>query len=271
VKKESLVIHSLKLLSPSEIKRLSDYFKKSLFAEAGDVIWDGSMPEYLRSDDAEPEIEKPKIVQVEQPKREKAAENRLELVQENNNLEEPMPLSPVGHLIMGTLKLLTPQETKRLSDKLPTVEAVHEIEEAFPGGVDVESETSEEAGGKLLPLKREAKEEVKEEEQESHHKSPKKRVQLKPQAQHKEDFFEFEDRGVALKREAVILEEVEEEPSTTVFILSEKEKVKVAQQKLQGQRARSIYKKAAASRDKTVDKNDLAHSYSEGVLFDKKK
>lgn len=61
------------------------------------------------------------------------------------------------------------------------------------------------------------------------------------------------------------------QPSTSVFILSEKEKIKDAHTKLKGQNARQVYRKQLSMDIENSDKEDLGKSTVVGVLLNKVK
>lgn len=65
--------------------------------------------------------------------------------------------------------------------------------------------------------------------------------------------------------------EHDKQPSTSVFILSEKEKIKKSQIRMKGQTAQQVYKKQLSMDINNADDEDLGKSSVVGVLLDKVK
>ncbi len=211
-----------------------------------------------------------------------------------------------GAHVLQALKLLTPMELDRLTDALTTSEKVKKVSVVSEdGAVDVDAhdldEQSEKQEGEqgesddlsefeaqVLPFRKKSQSGIAEGSTDDEEEAILLKEEEKPNEDPRDGAVPIPTHpGVAAEsrlekagiysHERMMLEKQEAEkkekdkrPSTTVFILSEKEKTKRSQSKLQGQVARAVYATQAAVDVANADKEDMSKSTVQGVLLDKK-
>lgn len=184
--------------------------------------------------------------------------------------------STMGSSLLNLLRILTPFEVERLTSQLGVRKVKRDLEEKLiaesvveeAAPVSVPTEVVDDGHAKILAFNETAARDLAKEASVAnvaHDKFLSKlglKKQVKKTSRKVVGGEDFDDEDEAKPKE--------EQVSTTIFLLQEKEKIKKSQLKLVGQDALKTYRTQAAIDTSHEDKEDLSQSSSSGILVNKR-